>query len=172
GPVYTITLEPPSAEIGSLAVQLHARIETICAETNQPQLIIIAHSMGGLVTRAYMAEQGAQRIATFVTLGTPHRGTRTALMGVGACVRQMRWEGEWITALATRERAAKMPPTLSLYTTNDDLVYPPESSSLDWAENMAVSGVGHVGLLFSANVAARVAKFIRQCQQGVPSTNT
>lgn len=38
--------------------------------------IIIAHSMGGLVSRAYVASGGA--VTKLVTLGTPHRGTALA----------------------------------------------------------------------------------------------
>ncbi len=160
GMIYTITLEPPFGTIESFAAQLHARIEAICAETNHPQVIVIAHSMGGLVTRAYMVEHGAARIAQFVTLGTPHHGTRTATLGIGACVKQMRWQGEWIASLLERERIAggAKPPTVSIYTTNDDIVYPPESSQLPWAENIAVSGVGHVGLLFSTEIVSHVVQ--------------
>jgi hypothetical protein len=44
------------------------------------------------------------------------------------------------------------PPSWSIYTTNDDLVYPPETSRLDWADNIVVDGIGHVGLLFSPDV--------------------
>jgi len=37
---------------------------------------IIAHSMGGIVAKLWMAEHNAAaRVATFVTLGTPHRGS-------------------------------------------------------------------------------------------------
>lgn len=164
GLIYTITLEPPFGTIESFAAQLHARIEAICAETNHRQVIVIAHSMGGLVTRAYMVEHGAARIAQFVTLGTPHHGTRTATLGIGACVKQMRWQGEWIASLLERERVAggAKPPTVSIYTTNDDIVYPPESSQLSWAENIAVSGVGHVGLLFSTEIVLHVVQAINR----------
>lgn len=173
GMIYTITLEPPFGAIEVFAEQLHARIEAICAETSQPQLIVIAHSMGGLVTRAYMVGHGPQRIAQFVTLGTPHHGTRTAWLGLGTCVTQMRWLGPWIAALAEQERVAAnaKPPTVSIYSTNDDIVYPPESSQLAWADNMPVCGVGHVGLLFSAGIVAQVVDVIAQCQQGVRSKN-
>jgi triacylglycerol lipase len=49
-----------------------------------------------------------------------------------------------------------LPPAVSLYSTDDDLVYPPETCALPWARNEAVSGVGHVGLLFSDDVFTKV----------------
>jgi triacylglycerol esterase/lipase EstA (alpha/beta hydrolase family) len=163
GPVYTISLEPLTGSIDAMAANLGHRIDEICAETGKPKVVVVAHSMGGLVTRAYMAERGSQHIARLVTLGTPHHGTRTAGFAIGTCTRQMRIGSDWLQTLADREdaRADERPPTLSIYTLNDDIVYPPETSALAWAENVPVSGVGHVGLLFSAPVAERVIEAIR-----------
>jgi pimeloyl-ACP methyl ester carboxylesterase len=40
------------------------------------ELVIVAHSMGGLVARSYMAEYGGvNRTLGLITLGTPHRGS-------------------------------------------------------------------------------------------------
>ena len=158
GPVYTINLETPFDAIETLVAQLDQRIEAICAGTGQQQIIVIAHSMGGLVARGYLAAHGAARIAKLVTLGTPHHGTRTAAFGIGISARQMCWNSAWLSALAKKEsgRPLQPPPTASIYTVNDDMVYPPESARLDWAENVAVHGVGHVGLLFSEAVVNRV----------------
>lgn len=44
-------------------------------ETGQAQVILIAHSLGGLVARGYLAS-GASEVAGLVTLGTPHAGVR------------------------------------------------------------------------------------------------
>ncbi len=176
GPIYTLTFESPFSSIDVLAEQLHARIEFICQDTGQSQLHLVCHSMGGLVARAYMAKHGVGRILRLVTLGTPHHGTRLGALGIGTSSRQMRWNGPWLTALAVTEQAVgqAMPPTISIYTLNDDLVYPPESSRLDWAENIAVQGVGHVGLLNSDDVIKLVVQAIKtnvQHPRGVQDGN-
>jgi hypothetical protein len=44
---------------------------------------------------------------------------------------------------------------------NDDLVYPAESSVLEWAQNVPVSAVGHMGLVFSEPIAKRVIQYLR-----------
>lgn len=163
GPVYTVTLEPLTGSIDAMVPKLEARINEILRATNQEKLVVVAHSMGSLITRAYMAQNGATRIGRFITLGAPHHGTKLAGVGLFECARQMEYQGPWLAMLADMEAAD--PPdvrTLSIYTVNDDLVYPPESAVLEWAENVPVSAVGHVGLLFSEPVANRAIAAIRK----------
>lgn len=163
GPVYTVTLEPLTGSIDAMVPVLAARVAEILRETGREKLVVVAHSMGGLITRAYMAQNGPTRIARFIALGAPHHGTQLAGVGMFACARQMKYQGPWLEMLADME-AADPPdvPTLSIYTVNDDLVYPPESAVLEWAECVPVSAVGHVGLLFSEPVANRVITAIRK----------
>jgi len=155
-PLFTLTFTSPFGGIENFAPQLHHRIDAISQATGQPRVIIIAHSLGGLVVRQYMAEYGSARIAKLITLGSPHHGTRLALFGIGRCANQMRSSKQWLAGLAEKEKHTPKPPTTSIYAINDDLVYPPESARLDWAENVAVNRVGHVGLLFSPAIAAMV----------------
>ena len=162
GPVYTVTLEPLNGSIDEMATSLDKRIEEIVGATGNEKIIVVAHSMGGVVARAYMTQVAENRIARFITLGTPHHGSRIAALGLFECVQQMRYQSPWIEMLEDMEAASPPEvPTLSIYTLNDDLVYPPESSVLEWAENVPVSAVGHVGLMFSEAVANRVIAAIR-----------
>ena len=163
GPVYTVTLEPLNGSIDEMATSLEKRIEEIVGATGNEKIIVVAHSMGGLVARAYMAQVAENRIARFITLGAPHHGSRIAALGLFECAQQMRYQSPWIEMLEDMEAASPPEvPTLSIYTLNDDLVYPPESSVLEWAENVPVSAVGHVGLMFSEAVANRVIEAIRK----------
>ncbi len=167
GPIHTITLTPLFGGIDVLVAKLDARIEAICAETGAASVMIVAHSMGGLVARAYLAEARTARVGRLVTLGSPHHGTQLARLGMGANAREMRDGGDWLMNLEKKESSNTgsghtiFPATLSIYTLNDDLVYPPESSVLAWAENVPVSAVGHMGLVFSESVAARVIQYLR-----------
>ncbi|MBL8525394.1 MAG: alpha/beta fold hydrolase [Betaproteobacteria bacterium] len=163
GPIYAVTLDPPTASIDLMAEQLSRRIDEICRATGAERIVVVAHSMGGLITRAYMTRRGGASILKLITLGSPHHGTKLAAFGIGTCAGQMKWQSPWLTTLAQKEAVAPHGvPTLSIYTVNDDLVYPPESSALPWAENVPVSAVGHVGLLFSDSVAERVIAAIRR----------
>lgn len=164
GPIYTITLSPLWGSIDEMVPQLATKIEAICAQSGQPQVIVVAHSMGGLMTRAFMTSNvcGSSRIAKLTTLATPHQGTQMANFGIGQCVGEMQMNSGWLAALKRGEENIPHPPAMSIYTLNDDLVYPPENSRLAWAENVPVAAVGHVGLLFSKPIAERVIAEIRR----------
>jgi triacylglycerol lipase len=164
GPIHTITLSPLWGSIDELVPQLAAKIEAICTQTGHEKLIVVAHSMGGLVTRAYMTSNvnGSSKIAKLITLATPHHGTQMANFGIGQCVGEMQMKSGWLAALERGEENISHPNTVSIYTLNDDLIYPPENSRLAWAENVPVAAIGHVGLLFSKAIAERVIVEIKK----------
>jgi triacylglycerol lipase len=65
----------PVAGIEARADQLARQIRALGAE----RVNVIAHSMGGLDARVAIAEMGvADRVASLVTIGTPHHGTPLA----------------------------------------------------------------------------------------------
>jgi pimeloyl-ACP methyl ester carboxylesterase len=162
GPVYSVTLEPLWGSIDAMIGGLEKKIDIIRAQSGHEKLVVVAHSMGGLVTRAWMVKNqaNAARIAKFITIGSPHHGTRMASVAVGQCVFEMRIGSGWLAALERAELDASHPPTTSIYTENDDLVVPAESSRLEWAANIAVRDVGHVSQLFSKDVALQVIEKI------------
>jgi photosystem II stability/assembly factor-like uncharacterized protein/pimeloyl-ACP methyl ester carboxylesterase len=74
------------------AAGLDQVVDQAIARTGQPQVTIVAHSMGGLVTRQYIADpQRAAKVKHIVTLGTPYLGTPKALYALaeGDCVTQL-----------------------------------------------------------------------------------
>ncbi len=66
------------------ALYLQARIEGVLQETKMSKVDVVAHSMGGLVARAYIEEiEGTQyedTVDQLITLGTPHRGSPEAYL--------------------------------------------------------------------------------------------
>ncbi len=64
----------------------HAWLQTWRQKTNNPdaKLILLAHSMGGLVSRAFLElEEGWRDTRTLVTFGTPFRGALNAANFIG-----------------------------------------------------------------------------------------
>ncbi len=76
---YTVTMAPydDSAPLLENAAALRRVVARAREATDQPQVILIAHSFGGLVGRAFLAS-GTDAVAGLVTLGTPHAGARMA----------------------------------------------------------------------------------------------
>lgn len=143
---YGIDLEPPGAALDDFVPQVHAAVERLCAETGKAQVIVLAHSMGGLVARAYLRRHGAARIARVITLGTPHHGTVLAGLGPGSNAVQMRRNSEWLAALAATEADLQRKLFSSIYSVHDNIIAPQNSSDLPGARNVVFGAIGHVAL--------------------------
>ncbi|HUL90182.1 MAG TPA: alpha/beta fold hydrolase [Pseudolabrys sp.] len=142
----TINLEPPLGSIDVFADQLHARIETLCADTEASQVSLLGHSMGGLVARAYLRKHGPARIAKLVTLASPHRGTWVARYGIGESAREMEPGSAWMQNLQLSEPGV---PTLCIWSPADNFVVPQTSGRIENACDKMVPALGHVTELFS-----------------------
>lgn len=156
--VYTATIEPALGSIDAMAESLAQRIESICASTGAAQVQLVAHSMGGLVCRAYLRARGPARVGRLITIATPQQGTVLARLGIGRCARQMTPGSEWLAALAGGEAGMARPPTIALFTYYDNYITPPESGMLAWALNETLPVLGHVEMYFSRRVAAQVCE--------------
>lgn len=177
----SIDLEPLIASIDDYVPQVARGIEALCAASGARQVIVVAHSMGGLVARAYLRAHGARRVAHVITLGSPHHGTALAGLAPGRNAEQMRLltdaehaNGEnansenankksangknanagnaWLRDLAAAESPARRALITSIYTHHDNIVTPQHSSVLPGARNIAIGGVGHVALASNRRV--------------------
>lgn len=141
-----LDLEPIAGSIDQYADRIHAALERLCQAAGSPQAIIVAHSMGGLASRAYLRRHGARRVARVITLGTPHHGTALASFGPGVNAREMRLGSPWLAALAAGETPETRALFVSLWSHHDNIIAPQDSSFLPGARNIAFGGVGHVAL--------------------------
>ena len=157
--VATISLEPIYTSIENYVEPLAKRIDAVLAETGASQLILVGHSMGGLVARAYLRRFGLQRVARLITLATPHAGSELARIGMGQNGRQMEAGSEWLQALA---RETLMPETVVIYSSHDNYVMPQSNLQLPGAMHMAVDGLGHLAMLFSPRVADVLIKALEK----------
>jgi pimeloyl-ACP methyl ester carboxylesterase len=150
GPVYTINCGPPLADIERFAEQLDRRLERVCAASGAGRVVLIGHSMGGLIARAYLRRFGARRVALLVTIGTPHHGSMLATLAVGRCVEQMRPGNPWLVALNSAEPVANDPPIVSVWSVDDTMVAPQSNARLSGAGNVVLHGIAHNALLRDA----------------------
>lgn len=141
----TVDLEPVFGDIEDYAQQLEQAVQALRSASGSERVIIVAHSMGGLVARAWMRRFGAGHAARIITLGTPHHGTDLAHMGVGDNARQMRRDAEWLAQLDAADRAQRSLIT-SIYSYHDNIIAPQDSCHLPGARNIALPGIGHVAM--------------------------
>ncbi len=140
---FTIDLEPPVGDIDDYAGQLARRIDEVCETTGSSHVLVIGHSMGGLVARACLQNiAGPGRIAKLITLGSPHHGSGLAYWGVGSHDRQLLPGSPWLQALNRDESKAPRAPIISIFTRHDNFVAPQDSSVLAHATNVPLAGIG------------------------------
>ncbi|WP_250658297.1 lipase family alpha/beta hydrolase [Alkalimarinus coralli] len=146
---YSVTLDPPLfGDIEKFSNKLAKRVEQICSETKTEKVVIVAHSMGGLVSRNYIYNRGGdKRVEKLITLGTPHHGTTIAdtVFFLGRHLRQMkRWSNKWLANLNLHEGQTALVPTVSIFSYHDSIVSPQDSPILKHARNIPLRGVGHL----------------------------
>ena len=144
--VASVSLTPPYTSIGKLVSQLALRIDQVCATTGAQQVVLIGHSMGGLVCRSFLARYGIAQVEQLITIASPHRGSELARIGFGQNAREMEPGSMWLRDLATDR--IKIPFT-SIRTPHDNYVMPQENQRLPEARDLELPGIGHLALLYS-----------------------
>jgi triacylglycerol esterase/lipase EstA (alpha/beta hydrolase family) len=162
----TVDLEPVTGAIDDYVPLVERAVQELCEQAGTDKVAIVAHSMGGLVARAWMRRHGSARVARVITLGTPHHGTALASFGLGANAAQMRRASDageaaasaWLRELAAGEDAATRALVTSIYTHHDNIVAPQTSSRLPGARNLEFGGIGHVALGSNPRILAQVMR--------------
>jgi triacylglycerol lipase len=164
GALYAINLFPPFAPISELAKQLKDKINDIHIETGSSQVILIGHSMGGIVC-SYFCEYLAKfrEVAMVITLGSPFKGTRIAAFGFGKNAKEMCLDSPFLTALAARIKLSKI-PYYSIASKVDNIIVPWQSALLSnkaaTKTQLVLEDHGHLQLLISPLVMGQVASWI------------
>ena len=151
--VASVNLYPPYTSIGKLVPLLNQRVDEVCGATGSEQVVLIAHSMGGLVCRSYLARHGKQRVERLITIASPHAGTELARIGLGQNAREMETGSLWLRDLATEDVPV---PTISIRTAHDNYVMPQDNQRLPGGIDIELDGIGHLAVLYSRRTASEL----------------
>lgn len=147
-----VNLEPVFGSIDEYVPILEAAVAQVRAATGKPP-VLVCHSMGGLVARAWWRQQAhSDAAAHVVTIGSPHRGTWLADLGHVPSSRQMRLDSEWIRDLGRGWGPADGTRFTCWYSNCDNIVMPPSVATLPGGDNRLVCGAAHVDLAFRPQV--------------------
>ncbi|MFE7469302.1 esterase/lipase family protein [Streptomyces sp. NPDC057499] len=172
--VESLNYSPLTCDIRTAAELLGRHVEEICARTGHREIDIVGHSLGGLIARYYVQRLGGdQRVRTLVTLGTPHGGTAVApLASAHPIVRQMRTGSAPIEELRLPAPGCRT-RFVSFWSELDRVIVPAEAARIDHpdldAENVRVTGIGHLALLVHPTVAAAIRQAL---ESGDPAAGT
>lgn len=164
GPVYALSYGPPLSSIESFADQVAHKVAAIRAATSAKQVVLVAHSMGGLVGLAYLRRHGGDSVRRLITIGTPFHGSRHAYMMFGQSLAQLRPGSKFLADVDVPGDYPAGVPVVSLWSWHDSMVTPQLSARLDWADNIPIAGVAHNALIGDRGVWARVVDEIRKAR--------
>jgi triacylglycerol esterase/lipase EstA (alpha/beta hydrolase family) len=148
---------PAWLDLETLTDRVRQTVAQLRTATGAEQVHLVGHSMGGIIARCYLQRQrGGPHVASCVTLGAPHRGSKLAPFAVSRLGRNL-LPG---SALLTRLNAEPLPDEVyftALYSRHDNIIVPMENARLDGAHNIELANMGHTAMLFSRQVAEVVA---------------
>lgn len=156
--IFTLNYSTIHGNILQMVEELAAKIEMVLKKTGAKKIDIVAHSLGGIVSRIYMSlGEGRGKIRRLVTLGTPHQGTRLSFIAKGlsrgALGNDLRVDSYLIKLLMSTELPAESEIT-SIYSSFDWTLVPTENAQCKGKpeaafKNYELDYVGHTGILFS-----------------------
>ncbi len=151
---------------GEIAEAVAALLEL----SGEGRVDIVAHSMGGLALRHYLAfGDGSDRVRRVVFLGTPHRGTVAAILSWGDGGREMVPGSEFLTALNAQGPLPEGIEGLAIRTPIDSRVIPGSSAMLPGIRNIEVCCPTHNELLDSERVFSEIRTFLREAPVPLPA---
>jgi triacylglycerol lipase len=141
----------PDGGQGDLNVQaqtLAAAAKAALVRTGAQSLDVVGYSAGGVVARIWAKNDGGAALARrIITLGSPQHGTEVAALGAlipGECplaCQQLTPTSPLLAALNQGSEVPSGPEFISLWTTHDDVVLPPDSAVLSGARNIQIQSV-------------------------------
>ncbi|MFC1850175.1 esterase/lipase family protein [candidate division CSSED10-310 bacterium] len=146
-------------DIETSARQLSEAVNEVLNKYNCQQLILICHSMGGLVARYYIQALAAdQKIGPIITLGSPHSGTRLGYIGFGDAARQMSPSSKFILGLKDIEEKSFKQAFYSLWSPIDAAIIP--AFHAQFGKNQYSLCFGHVEMLIRKETVAVIMSIL------------
>lgn len=155
GSVYTIELGHPFLPLSEYAQKVQEKADEILQETGQNELVLIGHSMGGIVSSLYaakLAETG--KVSHLFTIGSPLNGCPFAeIAGIGPNGREMRPGSPLLAEIREGLEAKKNAIRMFHVASDADTLVPPDSALAGPGKKFFVTDLSHTELLSSKKVS-------------------
>ena len=130
-------------DLEAYAEALCEKAEHLCFRSGETKVILIAHSMGGLVSRLAIQKR-PERFKGLISLGTPWKSTAAHIFTIGRSGQQMNLNSPHLCHTWDQEV-----PLHSIYSLQDWVILPPTHSIVEGAHNHLLPNVGHLSFLCS-----------------------
>lgn len=137
-----------TGDLTAAADALGEAADAALQRTGAESVDVVGYSAGGVVARLWAADGGAAVARRVVTLGSPHHGTSLADLAGSlapeqcpeAC-RQLAPGSPLLAGLNADDETPEGPAWVSIWTTDDQTVTPPESARLEGALELPVQSI-------------------------------
>jgi pimeloyl-ACP methyl ester carboxylesterase len=162
--IHAFDYNPLAYDIPEVAGMLSAEVDRVMSMTGADKVMLVGHSMGGVVSRYYVQQLGGDAtVDTVITLGSPHRGTYAAYLGWGPAAPQMQPGSLMMRRLEESARPSDV-RWIAIYSDLDLLILPAVNAKLVHpalrAHNIKVADLGHLSLLLSGEVMRTVVEHL------------
>lgn len=138
-----------TGDLREQAAVLAAAADEAITRTGAASVDVVGYSAGGVVARLWVRDFGGDELARrVVTLGSPHHGTTVAELAVAAvpdecplACQQLVPGSDLLRELNAGDETPDGPAYVSIWTTLDEVVTPPDSARLDGALNLALQDI-------------------------------
>ncbi|MFA6118740.1 MAG: alpha/beta fold hydrolase [Parachlamydiales bacterium] len=158
GPIFTLNLKNTFNSINDHALALDKKVNQILTKTKSKDLILIGHSMGGVIASYYalnIAEKNT--VSDVITIGSPLKGTIMARFGIGDSAKEMRSDSTFIKDLKEKIKNEKEINFYHIATKTDQLIIPYNSAVIGNKKHYIINGLGHGALLYSRKVNDKIS---------------
>jgi triacylglycerol lipase len=148
------TLEPPTAGLKRQTDCFARWLERAVPANTSRKVIVVAHSMGGIVARLYLGSHPWQaRISRLICIGSPHGGSQVAHALRTPIGRDLRTDSAILRTLALQPDRIDL---LNVFAEHDNLVVPARNSERLGTRSLPIAGCGHMSLIYSPEVRDRL----------------
>jgi triacylglycerol lipase len=135
-------------------------VRELIDEKKLDNVIIVAHSKGGLIAKYLLAFANQDnRVKKVIAIATPWQGSEAVNFLPGKAYQELRPSSPMIAEL--NRQAAVNDKIVSIFGSFDNHVWPTESCRLDGAKNIQVDIYGHHKILFDKQVCEIVANEVK-----------
>lgn len=174
--IHGLNYNPLRHDTPELAEMLSVEVDRVRDTTGAEQVMLVGHSMGGIVARFYTQELAAPgTVNTVITLASPHRGTYASYLAPGPASRDLRPGSRLIRQLQEGARPSNT-RWLAYWSDLDPFVTPAVHAKLSHpalnATNIRLRDTGHLSLLMSREVTGDVVDHLADPDMGRPDENS
>jgi triacylglycerol lipase len=165
GRIYTFGYSSRGGNFWEIYEKLSLWMKRFEREAQGQEIVLLGHSLGGLLAKTYAAKQGESArftIQRVMTIGSPFRGSKMVVFSFGALAKSLQYQGPLVRELEKLIPVTKL-PCVAFYSPVDNMVLPAESMlpPPEWKKEQTAP-LCHTAALYDGPNFNRVLSYIEK----------